>query len=190
MNIIQRVCQECMQQQTAYCCKSRCNFTEYRCVTRYSGDIKKLLTNFKFCGKVHYGQLLASLLFRNIARMPFLQKIDFIIPVPMTAKKRIQRRYNQAEIIATHLSKKMQVYCMKRNLVKIKNTKNQSSLSKEQRKQNVRNVFHLVNKSSLYQKNILLIDDICTTGNTLQACIKALKTAKCKNIYIATIAYG
>lgn len=184
-----RKCAICKQQKTSYCCQAKYGFTEFRCVAKYENTLKQLLIDFKFNRKVHCGSLLANLLFRSIQRIPFSQKIDYVIPVPMTAAKRFVRGYNHSEIIALHLAKKMHIYCIRHNLVKIKNTRSQSSLKKSQRLLNLENTFYLCNKRILSAKNILLVDDICTTGSTLRECMRVLRQAKCKNIYVAVIAY-
>ncbi|MEX2666254.1 ComF family protein [Candidatus Uabimicrobium amorphum] len=119
-----------------------------------------------------------------------MKKVDCVIPVPITARKRFLRGYNQADIVAFHLAKKMRTFCMRHNLIKIKNTCSQSSLPKNQRLLNLKDTFFLRDGSALNNKNILLVDDICTTGSTLLECIRVLRQAKCQNIYVAVIAYS
>ena len=86
------------------------------------------------------------------------------------------------------MAKKLEIDCETECLFKNKDTTMQSKLNKEQRKENIKGVYLLKNEEKINNKNILLIDDIYTTGSTVNECIKTLKKAKIKNIDILTIA--
>lgn len=107
----------------------------------------------------------------------------------MTNKKIKERGYNQTKIIARIISQNITNITMKKNvLIKYKNNKVQSQLNKKQRQQNVQNVYELNNEEIIKNKNILIFDDIYTTGATCNECAKILRKAQPKKIGIITIA--
>ena len=121
-----------------------------------------------------------------------MEKYDIIIPVPIHYKKTKYRGFNQCELIAKELAKNVEKLQYRNDiLIKIKNNLRQSSLKAEARKDNVKNVYMIKdlvkNKVEMQNKNILVFDDICTTGNTISECIRTLKELKPKNIGVLTI---
>ena len=119
-----------------------------------------------------------------------LKKYDIIIIVPISNKRKLERGYNQSELIAKEISKIIEVPIEKKVLYKIKNTVPQSTLNKKQREENAKGVYKAKNINRIYNKKILLIDDIYTTGNTVNECANILiqKGIKRKNIGVLTIA--
>ena len=119
-----------------------------------------------------------------------LKKYDIIISVPISRQRRKERGYNQSELIALELSKILGVQIKKDIIYKIKNTVPQSSLNKVQREENAKGVYKVKNTEKLYNKKILIFDDIYTTGNTVNECAKTLvqKGIKKENIGVLTIA--
>lgn len=99
-----------------------------------------------------------------------------------------ERGYNQSWLIARELSKKINVDLENKCLEKTKNVIEQSKLNKEQRRQNVNGIYKLKNKNKLIDKKILLIDDIYTTGNTVNECAKTIIKARPKKIDVLVIA--
>ena len=119
----------------------------------------------------------------------FLKNYDIIISVPMYKKKKNQRGYNQSELIAREIAKKVKNIEYRSDiLLKIKNTANQSLLNKEQRQENLKNAYEVKNKEYISNKNILIFDDIYTTGSTANECSKMLVEAGARSIGILTIA--
>lgn len=114
-----------------------------------------------------------------------VQNIDSVIPVPLSIKRIHERGYNQSEllarVVADHFSLKMEVNLLK----KIKEIKPQFKLEREERLSNIKGAFSC---SPLEGKNVLLIDDIYTTGATVLEASSALKAAGAKHIYILTLA--
>lgn len=108
--------------------------------------------------------------------------IDVVVPVPLHIKRQRQRGYNQAEEIAKHLAKTLKKPLISA-LVRHKETKKQSELSKNERQINVIGAFKSVKDT--FDLNILLVDDVLTTGNTLKECLKVIKA---KRIFIAIAA--
>lgn len=106
----------------------------------------------------------------------------------MSKKKYNKRGYNQTELIAMELAKRLDIKFSNKNLIKIKETETQSSLSKEKRKENVKGAFELIDNKELEGKNIILFDDIYTTGSTADECINVLKKSNPNRILTLTIA--
>jgi len=119
-----------------------------------------------------------------------LKKYDIIIIVPISKQRKKERGYNQSYLIAKEISKIIKKIIAKKVLYKIKNTTPQSLLNKKQREENAKGVYKAPNTTKLYDKKILLIDDIYTTGNTVNECTKILLNngVKRQNIGVLTIA--
>jgi ComF family protein len=119
-----------------------------------------------------------------------LKKYDIIVIVPISNQRKRDRGYNQSELIGKEISKIIKVPIAKKVLYKIKNTVPQSYLNKKQREENAKGVYKAKNISNIYNKKILLIDDIYTTGNTVNECANALikKGIKRTDIGVLTIA--
>lgn len=118
------------------------------------------------------------------------QQSDVIVPVPMHKYKLLKRGYNQAALLAMKLSSKLKIKYLPQALIKTNNTIPQAELKKDDRIKNVKNSFK-VNpkfKESLKGKNILLVDDVITTGATIDECCKTLRKAGPKNIFVLSIA--
>ncbi|MEI7424672.1 MAG: ComF family protein [Candidatus Staskawiczbacteria bacterium] len=106
-----------------------------------------------------------------------------LIPIPLDKKKLKIRGYNQSEELAKELSIILQIPLIIDNLVKIKNTKPQMELSKEEREKNLENAFEIKNPNELLGKKIFLVDDVYTTGSTMEECAKVLKDSGIKNVW-------
>ena len=118
----------------------------------------------------------------------FLKKYDIIIPVPISKQRNKNRGYNQSLLLAKEISKELNIECIDKCLIKIKNILPQSSLKKEERIRNVKNVYSIKNTQNISGKKILLIDDIYTTGSTVIECSRILAENGAKDIGILTIA--
>lgn len=154
----------------------------------YEGMIRNLLLSFKFKEKAYIGNLFVELLTKNRKFIEKIKEYDCIISVPMYKKNKINRGYNQTEVIADKLEKILKIKHLKKCLIKIKQNKRQSTLTEKQRIENVKNVYKLENKNEIYNKKILLLDDIYTTGSTVKACVDELKKAKPQKIDVLVIA--
>ena len=121
----------------------------------------------------------------------FLKEYDLIISVPTHITRKIDRGYNQSDLIAKQISKVFNIKYIKNVLYKKENTISQNKLSEEKRKTNVINVFRINKKKIdlIENKNILIIDDIYTTGSTVKECAKTIKDAcNVNKIGVLTIA--
>lgn len=116
--------------------------------------------------------------------------VDFIMPVPLHAFRLLRRRFNQAGLMAQYLSKSIRKECLVDGLKRIRATPTQGYLEKSERKKNVHNAFRINKKykSKLEGKIILLIDDVLTTGATINECTKELQRHGVKEVRVLTLA--
>lgn len=119
----------------------------------------------------------------------FFQENSVIAHIPLRKPRQFDRGFNQSEQLAHILSKKFEIP-LKSLLIKIKDTEPQSSLNREQRLQNIRGVFTLAKDAKLNGENIILIDDITTTGATLEEACLTLKKSGAKSVWGITLAHG
>lgn len=160
------------------------------CLFRYKGIVKKAITRYKFHNKISYYRVFARLLADKIKNTEELPNIDVILSVPLHKKKEQKRGYNQAYLITKELGKLLEIEEKSYVLKRIKNTESQSHLPKYKRQSNVKGAFLVVHPSKIEGKNILLIDDIMTTGSTLNECSRVLKEVGAEKIFVAVLATG
>ena len=152
------------------------------------GEIRDKMLKFKFNDEPYIYHYFVELIVRKKEITNILKKSDLIIPVPMYCLKRWKRGYNQSELIAKGISKETGIKINTNILIKNRNTKTQSLLTAEERKNNLKDCFGIKNKDLLENKNILLIDDIYTTGTTVEECIMKLNRGNPKEINIFVVA--
>lgn len=151
----------------------------------YNGALKKLILEFKYNKNFIAGKILASYLCDLINNK--IPNIDYIVYVPSSKKALKSRGFNQCEFLAREVGKNLNIEvidCIK----KYDNIKEQKSLSKEDRYKNIVNAFFIDDNTKIKNKNILLIDDVTTTGATITACENLLKKQEIKTIKILTLA--
>lgn len=151
----------------------------------YGGILKDLILSFKYNKNFTAGRVISELLLTLINEEKI--ECDMICYVPMTKSSIKKRGFNQCEIIAKRISKKLNIPVSKA-LIKVKNTKEQKTLSKEERKNNIKDAFIIKENKEILNKRILLVDDVITTGTTLLECKKILEKSGAEKITILTIA--
>ena len=151
----------------------------------YNGVLKKLVLEFKYNKNFMAGSLLAEFLCEVISENNI--DIDVIVFVPSSKKALRERGFNQCEYLAKEISKRLKIDLCK-DIIKVKNTKEQKLLSKEERYKNIMGAFALKSERNIKNKRILLIDDVITTGATLHECEKILKLNGATSIKILTVA--
>ena len=163
-------------------------FNEHLYIFEYEGIIRRIILKYKFQDKAYLYKTFVNFLLKNKNFFEFIKKYDTIIPVPISRKRRAMRGYNQSELIVKEIANFTNLKEESDCLFKIKNVIEQSKLNKEERQKNIQGVYELRNKEKLYKKKILLVDDIYTTGSTVNECSKVIRGAKPKQIGIFTIA--
>jgi len=164
------------------------NFTKHIYLFKYEGIIKENLIKFKFNEKPFIYKSFANFLIKNKKICRFLKSYDIIIPVPIHYNRKVTRGYNQSALIAKELAKNLCINYEKNVLYKKIDNKPQSTKNKEERKANVIGVYHTKNEYKICNKKIILLDDIYTTGSTVNECAKVLKQAGAKRVDVITIA--
>ena len=158
-------------------------------IFKYEGIIRQKILQYKFKDNPYLYKMFSEFFMKNEKVCRFLKNYDIIISVPMTKKKIAQRGYNQAELIAKQIAiNSPNLTYLKNILVKQKETSTQSSLNKKERFNNVKNVYKVQNMQKIKEKNIILFDDIYTTGATCKECTKTIMEAGAKTVDLLTIA--
>ena len=163
-------------------------FDELMSIFKYEGMVRKLILNYKFNEKSYIYMTFVNLLLKDKKIFENIKNYDTIIPVPISKKRQKERGYNQCELIAKEIAKKIKLEYRNNCLIKTKNIIEQNKLNKEEREKNIIGVYNLENGQLLENKKILLIDDIYTTGSTVNECSKILRKANPNKIGILTIA--
>lgn len=164
-------------------------FKKHLYIFKYEGIIKERLIKYKFNEKNYIYKAFVKFMLKNKKICDFFKNYDIIIPVPIHTKRRMERGYNQSALIAKEISKEIQkIDYLEDVLIKKINNKPQSTKNKSERKNNVIGAYYMKNKEKINNKKILLLDDIYTTGNTVNECCKILKSANPKCIDVITIA--
>ena len=150
----------------------------------YDKDFKILISTMKFKNKMGLAREISELIKEGVSFVLEKEEIDYIIPVPISKERQTERGFNQVEVILEEL--KLQYTKIKR----IKNTKKMFQiLNEEKRDQNIKNSFFVTSDTDLNNKNILLFDDIITTGSTLREIKKEIqKTYNIKKVIVLTLA--
>lgn len=164
------------------CLKSPQPFSQILYYGLYEGNLKKAIHLFKF-GKIKRLAKPFSKLLLEIS----IPKIDIIIPVPLHLKRLRQREFNQTALIGHFISKELKIPLAIDNLIKTKETKPQSFLNRKERLVNIKGTLFA---KSIYDRDVLLIDDVITSGATIKECAKSLKKAGAKNIIVLALAHS
>lgn len=152
------------------------------------GKVQHLIHELKYKGNEEAGVFLGQEIGKSIKEAPLFQGIDYLIPVPLHPKREKERGYNQSLLIAQGIHEATGIPIGKDYLFRTVNTATQTHKSKEDRWQNVKNIFTLRHGEQLEGKYVLLIDDVLTTGATLEACALALSKVSGITISCATAA--
>jgi len=154
------------------------------------GKVQNLMHHFKYKGMQAIGVLLGNIAGEQLVKSAVFNSVDVIIPVPLHKKRLKERGYNQSTCFANGLAQQLNAVVDDDNLVRMKSTETQTHKSRFSRFENMQEVFKVLDPEKLLGKHVLLVDDVITTGSTLEACsLQLLKIAGLK-LSIATIAYA
>jgi len=173
----------------AECFKKNLHFDRAFSPCRYDGPVKELIHEFKYKNKEYLGGPLSQLMIDFIKHYAVpIENIDYIIPMPLHPVKLREREFNQAGILGDHIAREFNKSIGHRVLLKQKWTKTQTELSHEERMHNVKNSFRVSDGNVIKGKNILLIDDVLTTGATASEAAFTLKQYGAAAVFILAIA--
>jgi ComF family protein len=148
---------------------------------------QKLIANIKYQGNIYLGKWIGRYLAKDLLASGFFEGIDYLIPVPLHRKKLKKRGFNQSEIIAQGISSVTHIPLETKNLYRVKANITQTRKSVYERWQNTTGIFRIKDKQLFTGKHVLLIDDVLTTGSTLDACAICLLDTPNIRISLLTI---
>jgi ComF family protein len=161
----------------------------------YRGNLRALLHLLKYDGIAPVAERLGVLLAERVLAIPELPEKLMVVPVPLFRSKRRERRFNQAELLAraairtlTRRRPALRARLATEVLERRRSTESQAGLTPHQRRANLRGAFFVPVPEQVKEQNVLLIDDIYTTGATARACSQVLRRAGAKSIWVATVA--
>lgn len=175
-----------------YCRDCKCRkhfFEEGRAVWVYSKEMRSSIYRFKYDNKREYADFYTEELVRVYGNWIKSLQVDAIVPIPLHKKRKISRGFNQAEVLACGIGKKLNLPVMPEVMVRTKNTVAQKELNDKERQENVKNAFKIPS-NEVKLKKVLLVDDIYTTGSTIDAAAKALKSKGVEKVYYVCLCTG
>jgi ComF family protein len=155
----------------------------------YEGPVKDLVHQFKYQGKDYLAPVLTRLMTDFIREFDVpVNLLDIVVPVPLFKTRLRQREFNQAQVLAEKIAVIFNKKLVADNLIRVKNTHTQTELMTLQRLSNVKGCFKVKEGSVFEGKNILLVDDVLTTGATCSEAANALKQSKANIVFVITAA--
>jgi ComF family protein len=155
---------------------------------RKGGGVQHLIHNFKYKGHQEIGRVIGKKYGRDLRQSPLFRESTLIVPVPLHPRKLKMRGFNQSECLAEGLALSLGVPVMADNLRRGEETESQTRKSRFNRWKNVESGFYLNERAGVEGHQVLLVDDVVTTGATLEACAKVLLEAAGTRVSIATLA--
>jgi len=176
------ICNVCREEPPPY--QAAVAYGAYEC------ELRELIHLLKY-DQVHpAGVVLGRMLALAIAKLELTEPV-LVIPVPLHASKRRQRRFNQAELIAQSALKSKhdkRFQLVTDALQRIRPTVSQIGLTRPQRRENMRGAFKVAHLNKISGRDVLLVDDVMTTGTTVAECARILRRAGARNVWVATVA--
>lgn len=152
--------------------------------------IQKLVHEFKYRGNKEVGIYLGAMIGISLNNTNRFHKIDALIPLPLYADKEHKRGFNQARVLCNGISEVMNIPVITGNVIRKRFTETQTKKHRTERWENVKSSFEIKNIAQLKGKNILLVDDVVTTGATLEACGIEILNISDVQLSVATLAYA
>jgi ComF family protein len=157
---------------------------------RKDEQAQKILHAIKYKGNLALGNKMGKLMGQSLLLTDWHGEIDVIVPVPLHPKKQKLRGYNQSEVIANGIAERLNVSVSTDYLIRQRFTDTQTRKGRYDRYKNMADVFETINHDRLAGKHVLLVDDVVTTGGTLEACASKLLEVPGVKVSIATLAYA
>ncbi len=172
------------------CHTLKLKFDIARSAAEFKGPVRDLIHKFKYNGATWLCRELTDLLEGCVITHYPKEKIDCLCPVPLSRTKERTRGYNQANLLADDLSKRLKTPVLSEILIRKRNTPTQTRMNAEERRANVHGAFEspLTLRPWTYGRCILLVDDVMTTGSTLSECAAALKANGAERVLALTVA--
>ena len=188
------LCKECSMELTKVevnCLEKYNNkfFDSHFWIFKYEDEIRDKIIDYKFNNKSYLYRTFVEIILNNKRACEYMKSFDYIVPVPIHKKRYKVRGYNQCELIAKGIAGEIGDLYFRNDIIKkVKNIVPQSSLNKDERINNVNGAFEILNVYEIKGKKILLLDDVFTTGSTVNECSKLLLDKGCGGIGVFTVA--
>lgn len=192
--IVGKVCVKCgdpMRSDGNYClhCKNDMPlFKMCRSSFIYRDPIRRMVRNLKYDNKRYLAETLSNFVVSEFVKMGV--DVDMVVPVPISEHRLKVRGYNQAELLCSAFVEKLHLDVRTDVLLKVKETSSQAYLTRQEREKNLEDVFKISDKKLVKDKVVLVVDDVFTTGTTLNECTKVLLRAGAKAVYCVTLAHA
>ncbi len=183
------ICGDVIFAQENICLNCKAKLPAYKKVVSifwYENEIIKLVYSFKYGGSKYLAKPMANIMSEKLKTENL--NFDVILPVPISDKKLKTRGYNQSELLAKEISQKLNCDTYNNILIRVKDTVTQTNLTRKERQENLKDAFAINDKKLIKNKNVLLIDDVLTTGSTAEECSKVLLKNAAKNVYVLSYA--
>ena len=174
---LEKVCQGCAESPPSY--------VGLRSWAAYTGPLRQAIQRLKYHRDIAMGEILARplVMYLGILNWP----VDLVIPVPASLARLAERGYNQVSLLARPIGLGLELPYRPHALVKVRETRSQVGLSAKERQENVRGVFR-ADQQIVKGKSVLVVDDVTTTGSTLEECAQALVRVGARQVYGLTLA--
>ena len=168
----------------------KCVINEYnnRNFSKHLYILRNKIIEYKFEDKGYLYKMFAKIILSDKKTCNFIKKYDVIIPVPISKKRKKKRGYNQSELVANELAQKLNQDIWTDIIIKKKDNKPQSELNKLERIKNVEDIYEINKPIEVKNKKVLLLDDIYTTGSTVNEIARKLKQNQTQEIGVITLA--
>ncbi|MBM3243536.1 MAG: ComF family protein [Candidatus Omnitrophica bacterium] len=171
------------------CIRKKVHFDRAWSACVYEGVAKKLIHEFKYKGKSNLAKPLSQIMINFIREYSLpLDDLDLIIPIPLHKTKLREREFNQAERLSMYIAEEFKKATLPELLIRTRPTKSQTGLKDKERAKNVRDSFRVNKETLLKNKNLLLIDDVLTTGATSSEASLELKNSGAQAVFVLTLA--
>lgn len=157
---------------------------------QHDSDFSRIIRSMKYENGQQLCDDMVQLMMPEALPSGIFEGIDGIVPVPLTSRRTLQRGFNQSELIANAISRHTGIPVIRHALIRIKFDESQTFLSLDERDENIRGAFVVVDPDALRDRHVLLVDDIVTTGATTTECANAILTAPNSRVSILAMAWA
>lgn len=171
------------------CAKGKHRYTRGRAAFVYDSLMRESVGRFKYGNRREYADFYVKELLERWGDTVRSWEADALVPIPLHPKRRRRRGFNQAELIAKGLGRKLGIPVYNRLLLRVKKTRPQKELSQQERRSNLKNAFQAV-QNDVRLKKVILVDDIYTTGSTIDAAAEVLLALGAEKVYFLSICIG
>ncbi len=176
--------------QCSYCQDLGFSFERAVAACRAEGVVRAAVLGFKYRRQMYFLPHLAEWLVGAAREWIAWDEVDAIVPVPLHPRKRREREFNQAELLTEYLGRVVGVPVVANAVRRVKDTPTQTRLDAEQRRRNLRGAFQVRRGDRIAGRRVVLVDDVFTTGVTLDSCARVLRQAGARGIIALTVARG